>query len=96
MTRADAIKAAQDGTPRLSRREEQLQKRVDELQRVITVRAQTLFGEMVDAINVRKAQALAGDLGARREVQGFVIALNLEALKAAAMGIEVPSQHKDD
>ena len=67
-----------------------LQQERDTYAGAIAARAATHFGELLDAINIRKAQAIAGDIQARREVQALIIALNPESLRMAAMGLAQP------
>jgi hypothetical protein len=52
---------------------------------MFSARGANLFGEILNAIEIRSSQATQGDMNARREVMAMVKAL--EGLKAAAHGI---------
>lgn len=92
MTRAGNIRDFQDGKAPKGPSMAELQAHNAQLAHALSVRAATLFGEMLDAVTIRKSQAIAGDLTARREIQSFLIAINPESLKAAAMGIQTPGR----
>jgi hypothetical protein len=62
-----------------------LQRENQSMQMMLTSRGQVLFGEMLNAIEIRSAQAVRGDMQARREILALVKAL--DSLKAAGHGI---------
>lgn len=68
-----------------------LQKQVQQLQMIMEMRSMTFFGQMIDAVNTRKQQALRGDPQARAELMHFCKMFDIEELRAAAMGIAKPT-----
>lgn len=66
---------------------QQLKAQVATLQTVLQMRSTIMFGQILDALNIRRQQALAGDAQARSELLAFLNAIDPARLRAAAMGI---------
>ena len=76
----------------LTEKERQLQQAVDQLSGILQVRAVAHFNELVNCIEIRKQQAVAGDQGARRDLASLLQALDTDSLRAAALGIATPGK----
>lgn len=74
----------------LTEREKDLQVKNDQLMKILLNQATTVIPLVVNSINFRKAQAIAGDVSARVEIRDLAQALDLDSMRAAAMGIQTP------
>ena len=61
-----------------------------QMRTVLDMRATVLFGQIIEAVNARKQQALSGDHQARADLLMFCKMFDLDELRAAAMGIARP------
>ncbi len=73
----------------LTEREKALQRQVDGLTGILRNQAAVNLPMIINAMSFRKAEAIAGNQAARQELRDFLVAYDLDSIRAAILGIVV-------
>jgi hypothetical protein len=80
----------------LTDHEKELQRQVDALSGILRNQAAVNLPMIINAMSFRKAEAIAGNPAARQELRDFLVAYDLDSIRAAMLGLRIPAKVEQD